>query len=71
MAHITCTLRPHFTGQVGPVRFRNGHGETRDPEALAYFRALPDEYAVDEPDEQQAPFIGPQPEPKDDTDPQE
>lgn len=46
MAHIRCTLRPHFTGQVGPVRFKNGHGETSDPEALAYFEANPDEYDV-------------------------
>jgi hypothetical protein len=71
MAHIRCTLRPHFTGQIGPVRFRNGHGETSDLETLAYFRALPDEYDVDEPDEQPAPFIGPHPKPEDDTDPQE
>ena len=46
MAHIRCTLRPHFTGQIGPVVFRNGHGETSDPEALAYFEANPDEYDV-------------------------
>lgn len=68
MAHIRCTLRPHFTGQVGPVRFRNGHGETTDPEALAYFHALPDEYDVDEPE--RPPFIGPPSNPED-TDPQE
>lgn len=46
MAHIRCTLRPHFTGQVGPVRFVKGHGETSDPDALAYFEANPDEYDV-------------------------
>lgn len=46
MAHIRCTLRPHFTGQVGPVVFRNGHGETTDPDMVAYFGALPDEYDV-------------------------
>lgn len=46
MAHIRCTLRPHFTGQVGPVVFRNGHGETSDPDMLGYFADNGDEYDV-------------------------
>lgn len=74
MAHIKCTLRPHFTGQVGPVRFHNGHGETSDPDALAYFEANPDEYDVTDATVPQAqPAQDPDPledDPEDD-DPQE
>ena len=71
MAHIRCTLRQHFTGQIGPVVFRNGHGETSDPEALAYFEALPDEYEVTDADLLAPPTDPDESDPEDDTDPQE
>lgn len=53
MAHITYTLSPHFTGQVGPVRFVKGHAETDDPELVEWFKARPDEFDVDDPREDQ------------------
>ena len=45
MATITDRLGP-FTGQVGPVVFRNGSGQCDDPDVLAYFHADPDRYDV-------------------------
>lgn len=51
MAHIEYTLAPHFTGHIGPVRFRRGHAETDDAELVAYFALQPERYAVTETDE--------------------
>lgn len=51
MAHIEYTLAPHFTGHIGPVRFRRGHGESDDPEVVEFFRAQPELYMVAETDE--------------------
>lgn len=56
MAHVTDILAPHFTGHVGPVRFVNGHGETDDPELVAYFAADPDRYTVTATDEPAEPY---------------
>lgn len=51
MAHIEDTLCPHFTGHVGPVRFRRGHAETDDADLVDYFREQPERYTVTETDE--------------------
>lgn len=53
MAHVEHRLG-RFTGQVGPVRFTNGHAETEDTDMVAYFRDQPDLYDVTE-DEQPEP----------------
>lgn len=45
MATITDRLGP-FSGQVGPVVFRNGVGQCDDPDTLAYFHDDPDRYDV-------------------------
>lgn len=50
MATITHRLG-QFTGQVGPVRFDKGVAETDEADMVAYFKADPDTYDVDE-DEQ-------------------
>lgn len=44
----------HFTGHIGPVRFRNGVAETHDPDMVAYFQDDPDRWDV-ETDEQPDP----------------
>lgn len=59
MAHIKYTLSPHFTGHVGPVRFKDGHADCDDPELLDFFKGQPDLYDVDDPDD--VPDFGPDP----------
>ena len=46
MATISDRLCPHFNGQVGPVVFRNGTGQSDDPDVLAYFHDDSDRYDV-------------------------
>lgn len=50
MAHIRNTLQPHFTGHIGLARFVNGHAESDDPDAVAFFADRPDEFDVTDPD---------------------
>jgi hypothetical protein len=50
MARITCNQPAHLTGHVGPVRFVDGHAETEDAEALAYFASDPERFTVETPE---------------------